>query len=852
MAGVASRPGLGRGPPGLTAGPDISAAGAGGTRHLPPRVGGEQVDVRVDVAPVSALGHQGDDVADRQFVLGRIGGYHGRSVYIPGVLDGVRVVDRTTDIAGPYCTKMLVDAGADVVKVEPAAGDPLRRWRSGGLFEYLNAGKRSITGDDRELVSVADILVSGEPVDTANLWGANPALVVVTVTPFGCSGPWADRPATEFTLQAWCGSTGFRGLPDRPPLAAGGRLGEWIAGTYAAAGALAALREAERSGHGEHVDVALLDCMSVTMATFPSVFYDLSGRPPARGTGRTIEVPSIEPTSDGFVAFTTNSAQQFHDFLLVIERPDLLDDPDLPFVTQRFKRRQEFLADVHEYTTKRASEEALEQAALFRVPAGPVLNGETVTRFDQFVERGVYQPGPSGHFKQPRVPYRISGIEPRLPSPAPARPGTDTDAVEWPPRPRSAGSVPEGDWARPLAGVRVIDLTAWWAGPSSPHLLGALGADVIKVESVTRPDLMRYASVKRPGDGAWWEWGPLFHAVNMGKRGITLDLTRPEGIEVLERLVRTADLLVENYTPRVMEQFGLDWPRIHEINPRLVMVRMPAFGLGGPWRDRTGFAQTMESMSGMAWVTGYPDGPPVLVRGACDPLAGMHATVAALLALRLPGGRLVESVMVEAALNVAAEQVIEHDLTGTVLSREGNRGPVAAPQGVYRCAAGADSDDNWVAIAVAADEQWSSLCRVLGGPAWVADPELGTEAGRRNHHDRIDEWLAAACRPRGHDELVEQLAAAGVPAAVVIPARDLPANPQLAHRGLFEIEDHPVTGRCAIPTVPFRFSRVGRWLDRASPTLGQHNDEVLGEVCAEGEVAALRATGVIGERVPDA
>jgi crotonobetainyl-CoA:carnitine CoA-transferase CaiB-like acyl-CoA transferase len=769
------------------------------------------------------------------------------------VLDGVRVVDQTTEIAGPYCTKLLADAGADVVKVEPASGDPLRSWRSGGLFQYLNASKRSVTGDDRHLVGAADILVADEPVDIAALWRDHPALVIVTVTPFGCTGPWAGRPATEFTIQASCGSTGFRGMPDQPPLAAGGRLGEWIAGTYAAVGALAALREAERSGHGEHVDVALLDSMSVTMATFPSVFYDLAGRPPARGTGRTIEVPSIEPTSDGFVVFTTNSAQQFHDFLLVMERPDLLADQELAFVTPRFKRRREFLASVHEYTTKRTSAEVLEQAALFRVPAGPVLNGETAPSFEQYVERGVYQASPSGRFRQPRIPYRITGVEPPAFRPAPARPGADNGAIEWPGRSEPAAADGEV-WQRPLTGMRVIDLTAWWAGPSSPHLLAALGADVIKVESVTRPDLMRYAAVKRPGEvEQWWEWGPLFHVVNTGKRGITLDLTRPEGIEILERLIRTADVLVENYTPRVMEQFGLDWTRVHELNPRLVMVRMPAFGLGGPWRDRTGFAQTMESMSGMAWVSGFPDGPPVLVRGACDPLAGMHATFAALLALRLRdnageeegGGRHIESVMVEAALNVAAEQVIEFDMTGEVLSREGNRGPVAAPQGVYPCA----GDDTWVAIAVTTDDQWAALGRVLTAPVWATGPEFGDIDGRRAGHDRIDDWLTGACETWDAEELAEALVVAGVPAAVVIPSRDLPTNPQLAHRGLFEIEDHPVTGPCAIPTIPFRFSRVGHWMGRPSPTLGQHNDEVLGEVCSDEELAALRAAGIIGDRV---
>ena len=166
------------------------------------------------------------------------------------MLAGVRVVDCTTNIAGPYCTKVLADAGADVVKVEPDCGDPLRSWGSGALFEYLNASKRSVHGSAGPLVASADIVVTDSAPDIEALWAANPSLVVVTITPFGCHGPWADRPSTEFTLQAACGSTGGRGLPLEPPLSAGGRIGEWLTGTYAALGAIAAYREAVRSGQG--------------------------------------------------------------------------------------------------------------------------------------------------------------------------------------------------------------------------------------------------------------------------------------------------------------------------------------------------------------------------------------------------------------------------------------------------------------------------------------------------------------------------------------------------------------------------------------------------------------------------
>src|SRR5438552_10587512 len=159
-----------------------------------------------------------------------------------GILAGVRVVDRTTEIAGPYCTKLLADAGADVVRVEPPEGDPLRRWRSGSLHRFLNESKRVADED----INAADVLVVNEPVDCAAFWAANPTLVVVTITPFGCDGPWVGRPWTEFTLQAWAGSTGSRGYPDGPPIAVGGRLGEWATGTYAGMAAIAALRSARR------------------------------------------------------------------------------------------------------------------------------------------------------------------------------------------------------------------------------------------------------------------------------------------------------------------------------------------------------------------------------------------------------------------------------------------------------------------------------------------------------------------------------------------------------------------------------------------------------------------------------
>jgi crotonobetainyl-CoA:carnitine CoA-transferase CaiB-like acyl-CoA transferase len=782
-------------------------------------------------------------------------------------LRGARVLDLSTGIAGPYCTKLLADAGADVVKVEPPEGDPLRTWTAAGpgtapgtgvLFEYLNTSKRSVLTTDpdlAELAAAADIIVA----DGAQPFPRRPHQVAVSISPFGLTGPWADRPATEFTLQAWCGSTCNRGRPQRRPVYAGGRLGEWVGGAYAAAAAACFRRGAVATGAGTLVDLSLFECMCLTMNTFTTVFASFLGwRKPPPGPVRTIETPSIEPTEDGYVGFCTITAQQFQDFLLLIERPDLLADEDLATANGRSRRLDEMFGIVRAWTATRQTDDIIKQASDLRIPVAPIGNGASVTGFDHFARRGVFGPAPARDHVQPRVPYRIHGTPTRQFRPAPAL-GADQGTVAWatqtamtgtsgrPPRTTAGPGLP-------LAGLRIIDFTAFWAGPSATHFLAAMGADVIKIESVQRPDGMRFTSTAPPRVDRWWEWCPVFHGANGGKRSVTLDLGRPAGLDLVKRLIASADAVTENFSPRVMDNFGLGWDVVHQVNPAAIMIRMPAFGLDGPWRDRTGFAQNMEQVSGLAWVTGYADGPPIIPRGACDPLAGMHVVVALLAALdereRTGRGTLVEATAVEVALNVAAEQVLEYGAYGRLIGRDDNRGPVAAPQGVY---ASSDTEE-WVAVAAATDAQWQALAGVLAG-AGLADlsnrPDLATAAGRRAAHDELDGLLERWCGARAQQEAVATLLDAGVPAAAVVNPRDIASNPQLRTRAFFEPIDHQVTGRHDLPGLPFRATgHEGGWLRSPPPTLGEHNHEVLGGALGldEETMATLAADAVIGTR----
>ena len=352
-----------------------------------------------------------------------------------------------------------------------------------------------------------------------------------------------------------------------------------------------------------------------------------------------------------------------------------------------------------------------------------------------------------------------------------------------------------------------------------------MGADVIKVESVQRPDGMRFAGAVRNAE--LWEWSPVFHGANPGKRGLTLRLDEAEGKELLLQLIDQADVVVENFSARVLENFGLDWPTLQKRNPRLILVRMPAFGLDGPWRDRAGFAMTVEQVSGLAWVTGYEELPMVL-RGYCDPVGGMHAVFALHSALahreRTHRGQLVEVPLVEVAINVAAEQVIEYSKHGVLLTRAGNRGPFAAPQGVYTTA----EADQLIAISIPDDHSWQALCELLGAQDLINQADLQKADGRRQNHDALDERIEQWTSQRTVDDALFLLLEAKIPAAHLINAHDLFPHPQLEARAFFQTLDHPKTGKTRYPGWPMQFSGWPRALHlRPPPTLGQDNEDIL-------------------------
>jgi crotonobetainyl-CoA:carnitine CoA-transferase CaiB-like acyl-CoA transferase len=780
--------------------------------------------------------------------------------------DGLLVAELTTGIAGAYATKLYADAGAEVCKIEPVSGDPLRKWSStgaapdgsdGAFFRFLNAGKRSLTGsvedgDVRRLLASADLVVDNLlPEDPADLAAElhRPGLVRLSITPFGRTGPYRGRPATEFTLQAESGSGLRRGLREHPPYQAGGRITEYVAAAYGAVAAAAALRGARLHGTGQHIDLSCFESITLAANIFADLMHRLAGRPTIDAPPRWVELPSIEPTLDGWVGFNTNSRQQFEDFLVLIGQTGIEGADRLADFRERQLEAERWNRLVRAYTTVHSTDEIVDMAMALRIPVARVNSGRTALDDPHLRERGAFIKSPDGDFEQPRTAYLVNGrtSEPRRPSP---RLGQDHGYVPGH-APRVSGhGAPAATPRLPLSGLKIVDCTAWWAGPSSTVVLAALGAEVIHVESANRPDASRLSGgMWAPRDCPWWECSSMFLSANTNKRDLTLDLRTSDGMQAMHRLISSADALVENYSPRVLEQFGLDWERFHDLNPRAVLVRMPAFGLSGPYRDAVGFAQTMEQLTGLAWITGFPDDQPRIQQGPCDPLAGMHAAFALLGALEERDssgmGCLIEVPMVEAALNAAAEPIAEWSCYGREMEREGNRSPYAAPQGMYGCS----GTEQWIAISCEGDNQWEALRSALGQPDWATDPRFETHAGRRLAHDVLDERLSEWCAGQDLEAAVEHLVTHGVPAGRGWDPRLVSDHPQHVARRFHEEVDHPVVGRQPIVQAPFIFTHIGRGLAGRAPPFGEHNTQILAALGYDpAAIEKLEADGVIASR----
>jgi crotonobetainyl-CoA:carnitine CoA-transferase CaiB-like acyl-CoA transferase len=398
-----------------------------------------------------------------------------------------------------------------------------------------------------------------------------------------------------------------------------------------------------------------------------------------------------------------------------------------------------------------------------------------------------------------------------------------------------------------LSGIKVLDLQWVMAGPSATRVLADYGATVLHVESTTRIDTARtmapfYGGAPGPENSVF------FQNLNAGKRGITLDLTKPQAREVVLDLVRWCDVLAESFSPRAMRAWGLHYEALRAVKPDLVMVSTCLMGQTGPLAGFAGFGSLAAAISGFYDITGWPDRPPAGPFGAyTDTVAPRFMAAAVLAALdhrrRTGRGQYIDQSQAESSLHFIAPALLDHAVNGRVQTRAGNDDPACAPHGVYPAA----GDDRWVAIAVTNDEQWRELCGVIGRPDLAADERYATAQDRLARRAELDAIVSEWTSPLAPHEAERLLQARGVPASAVQVSEDVFNDPQLAARDHYVEVEHAVHGPITLEGSRFRLSRTPARIERAGPTFGQDNEYVLKELLgySDERLAGLVAAGIL-------
>lgn len=415
-----------------------------------------------------------------------------------------------------------------------------------------------------------------------------------------------------------------------------------------------------------------------------------------------------------------------------------------------------------------------------------------------------------------------------------------------------------------LRGIRVLDLSRVWAGPLAGRMLADMGADIILIEApqTLEKEVLEESKTRReagarmpiypdgdPGDEPWDRQG-LYNDFNRNKLGIVLDLTTPEGQDVFKQLVKISDVVLENYTPRVMANFGLEYPVLSEINPSIIMISMPGYGNTGPYRDYPAFGTSLEQHAGFSSLLGYPDSGPYRTQSTyTDPLAAINAASAVMLALyhrrRTGRGQYIELAQIETSVCFLGEPVLDFAMNGRAPKRSGNRHPSMAPHGTYRCL----GDDAWLSIAIANDEEWRAFTDAIGRPTWAEDARFEGQLGRWHHQDEIDRHIAEWASGQEHHEAMHLLQGAGIAAAAVLNAKELMEDPHLAARGYFREVTHPKAGTHRYPGLPITLSNMAPGPQMPAPCVGQHSRHILTEILqmSDEEATALLNAGVVRE-----
>ena len=785
-----------------------------------------------------------------------------------GALDRIAVLDLSESIGGQFCARLFADYGADVTLVEPPSGSrlraalPLSQDTATGslLFFHLNTGKRSITIDQsteaglaalHALYAGADIILLPEGSDPDMVAAIAPLAIIVSIHGFAPSGPRADWKSTEMVIQALSGMMVNNGIFGREPLYGCGERTAFAAGLAAYTGAVAALLARKVLGRGQHVDIDVSE--TAAAMAFPYVMQFLySGYNRSRAD---LVIPAGQVLCrDGWVCiwlYNNRWTQICH----ALDLPDLERDTRFATPAARRDNWNELFAVIQTRVAAANAEELVDRLQRADIIAAKSVRLTELGRQGHLAGRGFWERLPDGR-RALGPPWRFSKT-PRPPLvPPPARPGAFAAAGGGISPPPSRPQVPAPKPGGVLDGLRVVEMTTAWAGPMAGRILAFLGAESITIESPNRVNTWRLnRDAPLPENFPGGEPGArhydrsfLFNSQSINKRSCILDLKRAEARTILTRLLATSDILISNFRPGTLEKLGIGYEALQAINPDIIVVELPAFGLDGPMARHAALGPTMEMAAGMSSLVGYPDGQPEVTGPSyLDPIGGFNTAAAILTALfhrqRGGGGQHIEMPQVEAAMQFIGADILSACETGSDPERNGNRLPDVIPHDAFQTSGA----DEWMTIEVRNEEEWRALCTAIDRSDLAHDPRFADLASRRQNEDALHAILSGWARIRDKHSAAALLQSAGVPAAPVLTPREVASDPHLAWRQFFTVLHHPDAGRHPYSGLPLHLSATPGRQYRAAPTFGGDNDYVLRDILgmSEAEAEAAVACGAV-------
>ncbi len=793
------------------------------------------------------------------------------------MLSSCRIVDLSR-ADGLFCGYLLAHLGAEIVLVEPPGGAPARRLEPADMWwRAYGRGRHAVTLDLAEtegrselerLIASADVLIEDLPpahalelgLDYPRLEQLNPALIHVSITPFGRTGPKADWPATDLTVWAGAGAHALTGDDDRAPVRTSVPQAFMHAGADAAGGVLIALYERDRSGLGQHLDVSAQQssaqaALGANLAT-PN-HSALNVQRMAGGLKGAMPVRMTWPAADGYVAITFLMGPAFTEpnrrLLRWVHEAGHCSAEEAEadwgaaigemLATGRDPGPYHAICERIEAFTRERSARSLQEEGLARgCYVAAIQDISQVMAEPHFHARGFWHD--QDGVRVPGAFARLSRTPLVPPGPAPAPGGRPASALWREPPRRPQARQETRDAGLPLAGLKVLDFMWVIAGPFFTRVLADFGATVIKVESAVRMDPARASGPFR-NDEMTIESGAPFQNFNAGKHSITLDPSSREGRAVIEDLVRWADVVTESFSPRAMRSWGLDYPSLARLNPGIVMLSSCLMGQTGPRAMVPGYGNMAAAMTGFYELTGWPDrspaGPYLAYTDGVSPRFMLIALLAALRHRRETGeGQYIDLSQAEAALHLLAPALFDWQLSGRIWARAGNDDRNLFPHGVYPTA----EDDGWIAVVCQSDAAWPALAGLIG-----ADPGLASAAERRQARAAIDAAISTWTGARPARKAEAELAAAGVAAHGVQNSAEAIHDPQLQHRGHFATVPHPSHGEVVVEGTRVRFSRTPGSPRRGAPELGEHTALVLSDILGYDDVriAEVLSAGALEE-----